>query len=214
MFDIILFAVISVFLFVKLKSILGQESDDQPLQRQANNRMKDVTRTINSEASYHQKRDFVDKGHVLEQYVTPAKYLFSSIQMSSGDFLDTCSKVVEIMLDSYSKKDKEAIKELACGSAEEMLTAGIQKDEEEGVDKFCILVKIHKAIISDLSVGVKESKVSVTFDIEQINYTQNKEGVLISGDKIRSSKITETWVFIKSSGLHNNRWLVADIKAN
>ncbi len=216
-FDIILFLLIAAFVLIKLKGVLGNEYGDSVNQAENKDRkLKEIkiTEAVNNIIS--------DIGHsvsdnapeFIDTIAIPDMKKLSEIipNINAKNFVRISKKVFEIILVSYANKDEQMIKQLASQEISDRLINSIKKMSESGTKIVNILIKIDDVIIKKIDILEKIAVIYVFFTSQQINYSEDDKGNLISGDKEVVNKISELWHFQKELNSETTQWLLVNIE--
>ena len=134
------------------------------------------------------------------------------INFNEDKFLKGAENAVEMINDSFSNKDLETLKEL--------LTTQVYNNFKKQIDELNNQNRILKSsLISFLSnkidnivVKNKNINIDVLFEMEQINFVEDKDGNIIMGSKKKIQKVKEKWTFEKKAGDKTNFWLIKNIE--
>ena len=214
MFDIIFFAIVSYFLFKKLKAILGEEYDSEFFGYNSTpregNKTKDAEKVTENESLFD-GFDYLSnesKQHAIE--------ILKLIEKQSGKFTlksfqQIAMKVLETTIEANNNQDKKTIKQFFAPSLANLACQAFNQDAKNNI----VLVSIKNAIIKDImKSGSKKFIISVVFKTEQINYTTNNNGDVIEGSKQSVEPVNEIWYFSHDFSTTNITWFVEKIEEN
>ena len=180
-FDIIIFAVIAVFIIYRLRSVLGKRTGFQK-----NITQKEFTKKEVEQASktLPQLKDNEQKLEVV--YKTVASF-------DHKEFLEGAKKAFEIIITSFNKGDKNTLKNLVSKDVYNAFESAIDSGSNNPSSQFYSLVVDG---IDDAKVENSKITIAVNFISEQI-LEDNEEEVV---------KNKDTWVFEKSINSNTPAW--------
>lgn len=222
--DILILAILAVFIFYKLKSQLGEVDktniDKKKLNTVATQENQDNTQ-INSEESkkyvnYKQIEDIRVANIDLEvlKFLDEVQkkeldLILEKSQMKLDFFIDASKKSFEIVIDAFSNAKIESLKELLSERLYNSFVENIEKREQENHKLISNLISFDEVYIKDCQYNNDEgSIIKVQFLTKQINYVTDKDNQIINGDRNLISQIEDNWTFKKFGSGNSNKWLV------
>ena len=199
--DIIIFAIIAIFLVYRLKSILGQNSDGNKQNNKINIGKKDFTNVVklgNRQSDVNDKKINMDSIYIEDPTFNEKEFLKGAqnfFEMVINSFVKGDLKNVEMYIDSKLNKNFQLV-------IDERLK------EEESLDI---------NIIKTISISIKDVKklknflrVSVLFETEQIKVLKDKKGEIIDGDQKKSILVKDLWTFEKKIQSDDLNWILVE----
>ena len=199
--DIIIFAIIAIFLVYRLKSILGQNSDGNKQNNKINIGKKDFTNVVklgNRQSDVNDKKINMDSIYIEDPTFNEKEFLKGAqnfFEMVINSFVKGDLKNVEMYIDSKLNKNFQLV-------IDERLK------EEETLDI---------NIIKTISISIKDVKklknflrVSVLFETEQIKVLKDKKGEIIDGDQKKSILVKDLWTFEKKIQSKDLNWILVE----
>tara|TARA_B100000965_G_scaffold406074_1_gene443008 strand:+ start:1361 stop:1942 length:582 start_codon:yes stop_codon:yes gene_type:complete len=180
-FDIIIFAVIAVFIIYRLRSVLGKRTGFQKNITQKEFTKKEVEQPPKT---LPQLKDNEQKLEVV--YKTVASF-------DHKEFLEGAKKAFEIIITSFNKGDKNTLKNLVSKDVYNAFESAIDSGSNNPSSQFYSLVVDG---IDDAKVENSKITIAVNFISEQI-LEDNEEEVV---------KNKDTWVFEKSIDSNTPAW--------
>lgn len=213
--DIIIFAIIAVFLFFKLNNTLGTRHGEE--------RDRKTIFDMPDEAITADKKD--DKDHsVFEKITDKPTHIDRSLEgvmtkisladryFTPDDFVKGAKGAFEIIVEAFARGDKETLEPLLSHELMDTFEATIDKRAKKGDVYFTDILNIKKADITDASLEKKASSmkasVTVRFVADETKYVKNKDGELIAGDPEGVSETIDIWTFEKDLGTHDPNWIL------
>ena len=213
LFDIIIFAVIAAFVFVKFKSVLGNEYDKEVKQERKTKEIKIINALNELVADIEDKVSSNGIEYIEQDAILQMDKLAKIIdKIDAKNFIEISKKVFEMMLNGYTNQNDKIIAQLASSEISNRLIGSINKSKAEKIKIINILIAIDKAIIKKVDINDKSASIYVAFDSQQINYSQDENSKVIDGDKGIINKISELWEFKKNFADDNRQWLLVNIE--
>ena len=212
MIEIIIFAIIAFVLFFKLKSILGEEYDDEMFGYNSKKRKKENIKEaeyIKTETNEYNTENYQSLDNNSKEVY---KELCEKIDgFSLEKFAIIASKVMESVLKANETKNKEDINSLL----EKDLAKSIISSFEEREQHHTILVSIDETKIENITKVRNLYKICVIFSTQQIDYTTNNDDnnkeVIINGSKYDVIKVKERWSFVHDISSKDKTWFIDNI---
>ena len=199
--DIIIFAIIAIFLVYRLKSILGQNSDGNEQNNKIDLGKKDFTNVVklgNRESAVNDKNSINDS--VYNEDPT----------FNEKEFLKGAENFFEMVIDSFVKGELKNI----ANYIDDKLIKSFQLVIDERLQEKEIL---DINIIKTISIKIKDVKklknflrVSVLFESEQIKVLKDKKGKIIDGDQKKSILVKDLWTFEKKIQSEDLNWILVE----
>ena len=212
MIEIIIFAIIAFVLFFKLKSILGEEYDDEMFGYNSKKRKKENIKEaeyIKTETNEYNTENYQSLDNNSKEVY---KELCEKIDgFSLEKFAIIASKVMESVLKANETKNKEDINSLL----EKDLAKSIISSFDETEQHHTILVSIDETKIENITKVRNLYKICVIFSTQQIDYTTNNDDnnkeVIINGSKYDVIKVKERWSFVHDISSKDKTWFIDNI---
>ena len=182
-FDIIIFAVIAVFIIYRLRSVLGKRTG---FQKNINQQEFVKKETKSDEVKIPQLKESEQK---LENVYKKVK------SFNHREFLEGAKKAFEIIITAYNKGDKSTLKNLVSKDVYAAFEGAINSGSNNPGSQFYSLVIDG---IEDAKVENGNITIAVNFTSEQI-MSENEESVV---------KNKDTWIFEKPEGSTSPVWLL------
>jgi len=199
--DIIIFAIIAIFLVYRLKSILGQNSDGNKQNNKINIDKKNFTNVVklgNRQSDVNDKK--ISKDSIYSEDPT----------FNEKEFLKGAQNFFEMVIDSFVKGDLKNVETYI----DNKLNKNFQLVIDERLQEKEIL---DINIIKTISIKIKDVKklknflrVSVLFETEQIKVLKDKKGEIIDGDQKKSILVKDLWTFEKKIQSKDLNWILVE----
>ena len=182
-FDIIIFAVIAVFIIYRLRSVLGKRTG---FQKNINQQEFIKKETKPDEIKIPQLKESEQKLEVVYKRVS---------SFNHRDFLEGAKKAFEIIITAFNKGDKNTLKNLVSKDVFNAFEEAINSGSNNPSLQFYSLVIDG---IEDAKVENGKISIAVNFTSEQI-VSENEESVV---------KNKDTWIFEKPETSTSPAWLL------
>jgi predicted lipid-binding transport protein (Tim44 family) len=199
--DIIIFAIIAIFLVYRLKSILGQNSDGN----EQNNKIDIGEKDLNNVVKLGNKQSTLSKTKTKNYSIYEDDPTFNE-----KEFLKGAQNFFEIVIDCFVKGNLKNIEMYI----DDKLIKNFQLVIDERLQEEETLKINIKKMISIQIKDVKKLKnflrVSVLFESEQIKVLTDKKGKIIDGDQKRSILVKDLWTFEKAIQSKDLNWILVE----
>jgi predicted lipid-binding transport protein (Tim44 family) len=238
----LLFLVLAVVIFLKLRSVLGRRTGHEQTryerlkaQQEASQRNGKLVGQDKVVTLPRRDRDDVELRPAAEPEVRAdveerAKGLAagdgslaeSLIEIIRADatfdpdqFLKGARAAYEIIVTAFAEGNRRTLKDLLSREVYDGFVGAIGEREARGeqIDQSFVGIKGSDIVEAELKSGV--AQVSVKFVSELISATRDKAGAVIAGDPKRIKEVTDIWTFAREVASRNPNWrLVATQAAN
>lgn len=224
--DIVLFALIAIFLVLRLRSVLGNRDgheggyhdrfghrqDEDGLRRDDNGNVIQMPNARTAEQ---------DHLGVLHDEQTPAPVeelpegplgegiraiLEHDPSFNSKEFAEGAQMAFDMILTAYAAGDKKTLKNLLSAEVYAGFEHAIDTREAEGHTLQETLVGISKAELVEAYMDGRDAHVTVKFVSEQISALLDADGSVIEGDPAKVTEATDFWTFARSTKSRNPNW--------
>ena len=182
-FDLIIFAVIAVFIIYRLRSVLGKRTG---FQKNTNQQEFVKKETIPDELKIPQLKENEQKLEAVYKKVN---------SFNHKEFLEGAKKAFEIIITAFNKGDKSTLKNLVSKDVYNAFEGAINSGSNNPNSQFYSLVIDG---VEDAKVEGGKISIAVNFTSEQI-LSDNEDSVI---------KNKDTWVFEKPESSTGPAWLL------
>ena len=216
-FDIILFALVAVFLVLRLRSMLGgrdgfdgkkdgEQSNDMGGEdnviRLPENRVNE-TPAVDIDVSEPTEADAFEDGPLKDGILA---IVMADPTFKVRDFVDGSKMAFEMILSYYSEGNEKALKPLLSPEVFANFSHAIREREEKSQTLEEILVGISTAQLVEASMEDASAMVTVKFESEQISSLRDEDGTVIEGDDSRVDKVVDFWTFSRNTRSRDPNW--------
>jgi|TARA_R100001509_G_scaffold165400_1_gene146878 predicted lipid-binding transport protein (Tim44 family) len=221
-FDIILFALIAVFLVLRLRNSLGRRNGEEkqgPTDVFGRRSHEDDSKGATNGAP--QPTDNVyrlpDADKVVgkdDATVAVDSSAFSVLQQiqkadpdfTQQDFLNGARMAFEMIVEYFAKGDKDGLNPLLSAEVYKNFAAAIDARAEKGEREETTLVGIKSATIHDASLEGRTAYITIKFVSEEVSVILNNEGDVISGDPNQVVEAEDLWTFARNIESRDPNW--------
>ena len=229
-FDIILFALIAVFLVLRLRSMLGGRdgfdgnSDDNKSERDAGfggagrrddsedredniirlpETRADETPAVDVDVAPTNEADSFEPGPLKDGINA---ILSADPSFKVREFVDGSKMAFEMILSFYCEGNEKALKPLLSPEVFANFSQAIREREEKNQTLEETLVGISTAQLVEAYMEDRDAFVTVKFESEQISALRDEDGTVIEGDPARVEKVTDFWTFSRNTRSRDPNW--------
>ncbi len=199
--DIIIFAVIAIFLVYRLKSILGQNSDGNEHNNKIDIDKKNFTNVVKLGNKKLSSKDTI----INKDTITTIDPNFNE-----KDFLKGAQNFFSMVIDCFVKGNLDEVKnfidEKLIKNFQSVIDDRLQEEESLKID----IIKMNSINIKDVKEINNSLRVSVLFETEQIKVLKDKKGKIIDGDQKNSILVKDLWIFEKQIQSKDLNWKLVE----
>ena len=216
-FDILILAMIAVFILNRLRNVLGKKTGEEPNrnrelhlnEKDYNESKPDKETHKNGEVNKKDNLIIFHEDKKINRSLNEIRKLES--KFDTEDFLDKAKKAFEFILKAYSKNNLKSLETLL----DKELFLEYKKDVTLRIKKkqfFEItIIGVKKPVIVDSKIKDKDAQIAVKYQSEQIHVTKNSSGEIIEGDVNQILTIQEIWTFSRKLKSRNPNWSLQNI---
>lgn len=215
LFEILFFALIAAFVFMRLFSVLGRKNYDTSVQgskekvvlnREELVEQESLQDKIKREREQEKERELeASLSNVVQSKIKEIKKQDASFLLVS--FLDGARLAFEMVVEAFAKGDKKILSGLLSAKIFGGFEKEIDKREKAGNVQDFTLVSIASSVVKKIEIKGKQVRISVEFLSEQINVLRNKVGGdVIEGDDSHIEQVKDVWTFERDLTSSNPNW--------
>ena len=199
--DIIIFAIIAIFLVYRLKNILGQNSEGNNQNNKIDIGKKNFTNVVklgNRKPDHNEARKGNDK--------------ISSIDptFDEKEFLKGAQNFFEMVIDCFVKGNLKDIIDFIdvklVKNFQSVIDDRLAENESLKID----IIKMNSIQIKDVTKLKSFIRISVLFESEQVKVLKDKKGDIIDGDQKKSIIVKDLWTFERKIQTNNLNWKLVE----
>ncbi len=221
-FDIVLFALVAVFILLRLRNTLGSRPDkeDKPPSNWSGQGPADDMRAdpesdniINLPGPDHQA-DFASPP--LQNDDLPIEIAGGVTEIRLADphfdlnkFLEGAAFAYEMVLTAFGAENYETLRQLLADSVYDDFAAALRHREERGESLETILVAIDAVDPIEVRMNGSLAEVTIKFAAEVVNVLRDAEGEILSGEIDVPEDVIDIWTFIRDVKSTDPNWQIA-----
>jgi len=220
-FDIVLFAMIAVFLILRLRSVLGRRDDDKGgapglFDKLINPNKKPGMDPGAADSNVIQINDApLEAGP--DATVSPLTPLGAGVAAISAadpgfdlkEFVSGARMAFEMILGAYASGDSAALKPLLGADVFANFDRSIRDREAANQTMEETLVSIRSVEAIEAELDGHEAQITVKFVSEQVHALFDKDGTVIEGDTNKVITVTDFWTFSRNTMARDPNWVLA-----
>ena len=226
-FDIytIIFLVLAVFIFARLRSVLGQRTGrERPPYDPYSARdvakpvaSSDKVVTLPGRATEKVEPRTIEAKPAAERWagIAPADssvakgldaIVATDASFDAAHFVTGAKAAYEMIVLAFAQGDRKTLKNLLARDVYDGFANAISERESRDETMESRFVAISKAEITAAEVKGDTAQVTVRFVSELISATRNKAGEVVDGSPERVSEVTDIWTFARELGSSDPNW--------
>ena len=206
--ELIILAGIAVFLFLRLRSVLGtREGFEKPRMQPKNEEPTRDFKVIDG----GEDKDITDN---VEKNSESAKALKSIKEKDEtfavNEFLSGARSAYEWILMSFEKNEIDEIRELLSEEVAEAFDSVVAQRISQGltIEAEFIGVREMKLVNASYNSKTNIAEIAVSFIGEMTSVVKNSSGKIVEGDSKQIKRQKDTWTFSKDITSSNPNWLL------
>ena len=230
LFDIytIIFLALAVFIFLRLRSVLGQRTGRErpPYDTYA---PRDAVRTPGTDnvvalpprsgdVAPQPESEPAERWKGIAEPGSAAALGLDAVlaQDPSFDvrhFLTGARAAYEMIVTAYAQGDRRSLKNLLSKEVYDGFEQAIKEREGRGEKAETRFVSIDKADISGAEVKGKSAQVTVRFVSQLVSVTRDRDGNVIEGNPDKVTDVTDVWTFARDLSSRDPNWKLVATEA-
>ncbi len=218
-FYTILFLVLAVVIFLRLRSVLGRRtgSERPPFDPYAPSKPNGAG---SDKVISLPQRDTADAPPVAEPAPDFSDIAKPDTDLGKGlaalraadrsfepkSFVEGAKLAYEMIVTAFAEGDRKTLKNLLSREVYDGFVGAIADRESRGETVSSNFVAIEKAEITDAAVRGRTGQVTVRFVSQLITATYDRDGTVIQGDPSAVADVTDIWTFARDVGSRDPNW--------
>ena len=220
----IIFLALAVFIFVRLRSVLGQRTGNErpPFDRSARNALQGaqdknivtVSGKVIDQAPLAPTADVAPSSDRWKELAEPGSALAQGLDAivekdSSFDprhFLSGARGAYEMIVLAFANGDRRALRDLLSSEVYESFDAAIKEREKAEQKTETRFVSIDKAELVGAEARDRTAQLTVRFVSQMISVTRDKSGTIVDGNPDKVADITDVWTFARDTTSRDPNW--------
>jgi predicted lipid-binding transport protein (Tim44 family) len=211
MTGIVIFAMIALFLGMRLYAVLGKRTGhEQPLSRPP----EDLVRERKPVAQIEDARDAVvvvpEEQHAPGADAGIRAIAAADRNFNAADFIDGSKQAYQMILEAFWSGKEEDFKALVSDDVRSAFAEAIADRTTAGHVLDNRMVGIERAVISDARLSGSIAEITVRFDADIAAVTRDTNGGVIAGSLSDAVPTHDTWVFTRDLRSRDPNWILTD----
>uniref|UniRef100_Q07UQ0 Import inner membrane translocase, subunit Tim44 n=1 Tax=Rhodopseudomonas palustris (strain BisA53) TaxID=316055 RepID=Q07UQ0_RHOP5 len=219
----IIFLALAVFIFLRLRNVLGQRTGDErpPYDRAA----RDLLRGSQEGNVVPMPSPSIDPTLAPSADVTPPSDRWKSVAapdsplehglnaiaahdsgFDAQHFLSGARGAYEMIVLAFANGDRRALKDLLSSEVYDSFEAAIREREKNDHKTETRFVSIDKAELVTAEVRDRSAQLTVRFVSQMITVTRDKTGAIVDGNPDKVADITDVWTFARDVASRDPNW--------
>lgn len=218
----IIFLALAVFIFLRLRNVLGQKTGDErpPYDRAA----RDVLRAPDNVvpmpgkvldqapiAPLEEEAPVQDRWKGIAEAGSPLANGLDQIvstdpSFDARHFISGAKSAYEMIVLAFANADRRALKDLLSSEVYEGFDAAIKEREQRGEKVETRFASIDKADIVGAELRDRSAQVTVRFVSQMISATRDKAGTVVDGNPEKLTDVTDIWTFARDISSRDPNW--------
>lgn len=209
--DIIFFALVAVFVILRLRSVLGRRSGHEQQPKSAPDQPRQVDRQPVDKDNDDNVVQLPGRDGQAIPKETPLGAGLTQIKLAdpnfdAGDFQEKGKAAFEYIVMAFAAGETAQLKPLLSKDVYEGFAAAIKARQEEGLTLTTTLVRIKDAELIEASMNGRIASITVRYLTEQINVTTDAEDKVVDGDPDRITEAVDIWTYERNARASDPNW--------
>ena len=220
----IIFLALAVFIFLRLRSVLGQRTGNErpPFDRTARNALggapdknvvtmpgkvidqPPVAPTAEPTPPSDRWKGLTEPGTALAQGLDAIVDRDSTFD--PRHFLSGARGAYEMIVLAFANGDRRSLRDLLSSEVYESFDAAIKDREKNDQKTETRFVSIDKAELVGAELRERTAQLTVRFVSQMISVTREKAGTIVDGNPDKVADITDVWTFARDSSSRDPNW--------
>lgn len=208
--DILLFAVLALFLIFRLGSVLGRRGDDEGPQADPFGLSEREPSSPDNVVTMPEQR-----GPTPEELASMDPLEAGIAQIKAADpsfrereFVKGARLAFEAILEAFAKADTGTLKSLLDNTVYENFAGAIEARQKAGHELETTIVGIDESEITKAEMDGNLARVTIKIVTEQVNAMKDAAGEVVEGDPSNVVKVSDIWTFCRNTKSGNPNWLL------
>ena len=206
--ELIILAGIAVFLFLRLKNVLGtREGFEKPRMQPKTDSPKREFKVIDG----GEDKDITDNVEKNSKSANALKIIKEKDEnFTVNEFLSGARSAYEWILMSFEKNEMDDIRDLLSEEVAEAFDSVVEQRVSQGltIEAEFIGVREMKLVDADYNLKTDTAEIVVSFVGEITSVVKNASGEIIEGDSKQIKRQKDTWTFSKNIKSSDPNWLL------
>ena len=215
--DIIIFAMVAVFLGLRLRGVLGRRTGNEPSPlkpRQPQNPVVPGEKVIDLS---QRRRPVAPSAFAADDHSLPAglaRIAAADGNFTADGFCQGANAAFEMILAAFTKGDEPRLRSLLADSVFQSFAQAIRARNAAGEVCFNQLVRLVSSEIVEAVLDGSTARVSMRFVSQQITLLKDAQGAVVEGDPQRIVQLSDIWTFARDVRASDPNWLLTATRSS
>ena len=212
--DIIIFALIAIYIIIKLYNVIGSEDFESEQDKNSGNMTKVVNLAKDQDyVVVNNTKDPIENEELLKDLTPAVAASVAKIKAKDNNFLltkflENSEKAFELIISAFSSNDSKALKQFTSDEAQKSFIKSLDDQKSQNNTLNIDIVSFLEKKIKTISLKGNVCQISVNFVTEQIFFILDKDDNVIKGDRAKIERIEDNWVFERNLKSSNPIWFL------
>lgn len=214
--DIIFFAMVAGFIFLRLRSVLGRRTGNErpppsdalggkrPQERADDNVVALPDRAGRPPARSADAKLWAEDSPI-GAGLTQIKIADHTFEPAT--FLEGAKQAYEMIVASFAKGDRETLRMLLADEVFENFSGAIDEREKLGQTLETTITRIKQADMAEARLDGRTAEITVKFVSDMVSVTRDASGEAVGGPA-REREVTDVWTFARDTSAKDPNWLL------
>ena len=203
-FDIIIFAMLAIYLVFQLRKVLGRKTG---MEKPPTNEFTEETEAVSQHENIVPLQERSQEQVVSESGIAKLRQLDSSF--NEKEFISGSRSAFSWIVSAFADGDSVKLEPLLAPNLFKSFEQAIQERVAAGEKLETNIVSIKSAQIDGVSVEGNTATVTVEFVSDQIKVVRDSEENIIDGDPDTIENLTDLWTFNRDVTSPNPNWILS-----
>jgi predicted lipid-binding transport protein (Tim44 family) len=229
----IIFLALAVFIFLRLRSVLGQRTGrerppydpysarDAVRSSSTDNVVALPGRAADGAQKPAEPAEAVDPAERWRGIAEPGSTVAAGLEAVAGEdksfepkhFVTGARAAYEMIVTAYAEGDRRSLKNLLSRDVYEGFETAIRERETRGEISETRFVSIDKSDITGAELRGHTAQVTVRFVSQLVSTTRDKNGAVIDGSPDKVTEVTDVWTFARDVSSRDPNWKLVATEA-
>lgn len=208
--DIIFFAMVAVFLVLRLRSVLGRRTgnerpppQDWGVRREAPQPDAAADNVVDLPGARKPAAEPLPEGPL---GVGVAAIRAADPSFTLDGFVSGARMAFEMIVEAYAAGNKKVLRPLLADEVYNPFAQAIEGRDRAGETLESELIGVRKAEATDARMDGPMAMVTVRIVSEQVNVVKDAEGRIVEGDPTRVTEVIDEWTFCRDTRSKDPNW--------
>ena len=218
--DIILYAMIAAFIFLRLRKVLGRRTGHEGPETSAHDPKSERQRVRALADDRSPTDEDAELTELALQRSLPAvvrkelaKIARAEPSFRLDEFLQGAKQAYRMILEAFWAGQKEKFRDFLSDQVYDQFSGVIDGRENEGLKVENRLLNTDEISVDSARLVDRTGEITIKFISDIIAVTRNQEGTLVEGDLTDSIQVTDIWTFSRELGSRDPNWLLVATRA-